>query len=120
MAWKSWAPWRGKTARFRGWCIEIVKPSGGDLYLSVRKDNRVACSFYERNGMEVVGSVAWKNSTIQGLVYRDREAIWRRSLPECAQGQQGRVLFLRTQWHGSRGLRGVEKQHDSGAGVSRS
>jgi len=55
---------------FQQFVDEIVKPSGGDLYLSVRKENRVACQFYERNGMRGAGTVAWKNSTIPGLVYR--------------------------------------------------
>lgn len=49
---------------------EIVSPSGGDLYLTVRKENAVACRFYERHGMTVAGTAAWKNSTIPGLVYR--------------------------------------------------
>jgi hypothetical protein len=49
---------------------EIVKPSGGDLYLSVRKENAVACSFYERHGLKVVGTVDWSVGTIPGLVYR--------------------------------------------------
>jgi len=55
---------------FRRFVDEIVKPSDGELYLTVRKQNKVACSFYERNNMMVVGTVAWKNSTIPGLVYR--------------------------------------------------
>lgn len=55
---------------FRQFVDEIVKPSGGDLYLSVRRENSVACRFYERHGMRVVGTVAWKNRTIPGLVYR--------------------------------------------------
>jgi ribosomal protein S18 acetylase RimI-like enzyme len=49
---------------------EVVKPSGGNLYLSVRKENSVACRFYERHGMKVAGTVDWKNGTILGLVYR--------------------------------------------------
>jgi hypothetical protein len=49
---------------------EIVKPSGSDLYLSVRRGNAVACRFYERHGMKVAGTVDWKNGTIPGLVYR--------------------------------------------------
>lgn len=49
---------------------EIVKPSGGELYLSVRKENAVASSFYERHGMFVVGNVAWSGGTLPGLVYR--------------------------------------------------
>ena len=55
---------------FRRFVNEIVKPSGGDLYLSVRKENRVACRFYGRQGMKIEGTVAWKNGTISGLVYR--------------------------------------------------
>jgi hypothetical protein len=49
---------------------KIVKPSGGELYLSVRTENTVACRFYERQSMNVTGIVAWKNGTIPGLVYR--------------------------------------------------
>jgi hypothetical protein len=55
---------------FREFVAEIVKPSGGELYLSVRKDNKTARDFYERHGMEVAGTVAWKDSTIAGLVYQ--------------------------------------------------
>lgn len=55
---------------FQQFVAEIVEPSGGDLYLSVRKENVVACRFYERQGMEVAGTVVWKNRTIPGLVYR--------------------------------------------------
>jgi hypothetical protein len=55
---------------FQQFVDEIVKPSGGHLYLSVRKENSVACRFYERHDMTVAGIVAWKNSTIPGLVYR--------------------------------------------------
>lgn len=55
---------------FEQFVREIVKPSGGDLYLSVRKENAVACSFYERHGMSVVGKVSWSGDTLPGLVYR--------------------------------------------------
>jgi hypothetical protein len=48
---------------------EIVVPSGGDLYLSVRTDNTVACQFYERHGMKVSGKVAWAGGTMSGLIY---------------------------------------------------
>lgn len=54
---------------FRQFVVEIVKQSGGDLYLSARKENTVACRFYERHCMEVCGAVAWKNGTIPGLIY---------------------------------------------------
>jgi hypothetical protein len=57
-------------AVFRQFVDEVVKPSGGDLYLSVRKENTVACQFYERHGMTVVGTVAWKGGAVLGLVYR--------------------------------------------------
>lgn len=46
-----------------------MKPSGGDLYLSVRKENTVACRFYERYGMMVIGTVSWSAKTIPGLMY---------------------------------------------------
>jgi hypothetical protein len=49
---------------------EIVKPSGGDVYLSVRESNAVARDFYERHGMKVVGKVSWSQGTLPGLVYR--------------------------------------------------
>lgn len=55
---------------FRQFVDEIVKASGGDLYLSVRKQNEVPFRFYEHHGMKVAGTVAWKNGTIPGLVYR--------------------------------------------------
>jgi hypothetical protein len=35
---------------------EDVTPSGGDLYLSVRKSNKVARSFYKRHGMNSTGT----------------------------------------------------------------
>jgi hypothetical protein len=47
---------------FEQFVEEIVKPSGGDLYLSVRKENAVACSFYERHGMKVVGTADWRQA----------------------------------------------------------
>lgn len=49
---------------------EIVKPSGGSLYLSVRKANAVACNFYRQHGMGVAGNVAWSGGTLPGLIYR--------------------------------------------------
>lgn len=55
---------------FEKFVKEVVKPSGGDLYLSVRKSNTVACRFYEKHGMKVVGKVAWSGGTLPGLVYR--------------------------------------------------
>lgn len=60
---------------FRQFVDEIVRLSGGDLYLTVRKDNITACDFYERHGMQVAGTVAWKNRTIAGLVYRLRTTV---------------------------------------------
>jgi hypothetical protein len=48
---------------------EIVVPCGGDLYLTVRTENTVACRFYERHGMKVAGNVAWSGGTIPGLIY---------------------------------------------------
>lgn len=54
---------------------EIVVPSGGDLYLSVRAENKTACAFYERHGMEVVGKVAWSGGKLPGLIYRKTATI---------------------------------------------
>jgi hypothetical protein len=48
---------------------EIVIPSCGDLYLTVRAENAVACAFYKRHGMKSVGKVAWSDGTIPGLIY---------------------------------------------------
>jgi hypothetical protein len=49
---------------------EIVKSSGGDLYLSVREENTLACAFYERHGMSVAGKVVWAGGTLPGLIFR--------------------------------------------------
>jgi hypothetical protein len=49
---------------------ETVVPSGGDLYLTVRAENAVACRFYDCHGMKIVGKVAWTGGTIPGFVYR--------------------------------------------------
>ena len=54
-------------AAFEKFCAEVVRP--GDLYLTVRQENKTACAFYERHGMEVVGCVAWANGSIPGHVY---------------------------------------------------
>lgn len=51
---------------------ELVVPSGGDLYLSVRADNRVARDFYERHGMTCFGDVSWSGGTLPGCVYLKR------------------------------------------------
>ncbi len=55
---------------FNQFVEEIAQPSGGDLYLSVRRDNAVARRFYERHGMTVAGTVAWSGGTIPGLIYK--------------------------------------------------
>jgi hypothetical protein len=55
---------------FEQFVTEVVKPLGGDLYLSVREENTAARSFYERHGMKVVGKIAWSGGTIPGLAYR--------------------------------------------------
>jgi len=55
---------------FEQFVEEIVEPSGGDLYLSVRKANAVARAFYTRHGMRIVGKVDWSGGTLPGLVYR--------------------------------------------------
>jgi hypothetical protein len=55
---------------FEKFCAEVVVPSGGDLYLTVRRENMTACAFYERHGMKAVGTVMWAGGTIPGLVFR--------------------------------------------------
>lgn len=65
---------------FRQFVDDIVKPSCSDLYLSVRKENAVACRFYERHGMRVAGTVAWKKGTIPGRVYRLSRTTVERSI----------------------------------------
>jgi hypothetical protein len=59
---------------FERFVEEIVRPSGGDLYLSVRKENAVARAFYEHHGMKIVGKVAWSGGTLPGFVYRRTES----------------------------------------------
>ena len=54
---------------FEAFFEEIVIPSGGDLYLSVRTANVVACDFYEKHGMECVGTVVWSGGTLPGKIY---------------------------------------------------
>lgn len=54
---------------FEKFCAEVVRPSGGDLYLTVRRENTTARAFYQRHGMSEVGTVAWASGTIPGLVY---------------------------------------------------
>jgi len=54
---------------FEKFCAEVVTPLGGNLYLTVRQDNKTACAFYERHGMKAVGTVAWANGTIPGVIY---------------------------------------------------
>lgn len=73
---------------FEPFVDEIVAPSGGDLYLSVRRENAVACRFYERHGMRVVGTVAWKKKTIPGLVYRLTRPTGQRSERTHAAAKQ--------------------------------
>jgi hypothetical protein len=77
---------------------EIVKPGGGDLYLSVCKENTVACQFYERNGMVVVGTMSWAAGTIPGLVYslspKQRVKWGRRTAARWAAGGGLRIVRL--------------------------
>ena len=49
---------------------EIVVSSGGELYLSVRAENTVACTFYERHGMQIAGRVVWSGGTLPGLIWK--------------------------------------------------
>lgn len=40
-----------------------------DILLSVRADNKVACDFYKRHGMVVIGRGTWASGSILGLIY---------------------------------------------------
>lgn len=42
---------------------------GTTLYLSVRRNNKVARAFYERHGMKIAGKASWADGTILGLIY---------------------------------------------------
>jgi hypothetical protein len=57
--------WGGRI--FEQFVEEIVKPGGGDLYLSVRKENTVACQFYERHGIGGEGAVVCGDKPRSGL-----------------------------------------------------
>ena len=47
--------------------FEFIKT---DVYLTVRKENTVACKFYEKVGMEQVGTISWSKGDMPGLVYK--------------------------------------------------
>lgn len=38
------------------------------LYLRVRKENVIACLFYQLHGMRLAGTVGWKNRSMPGLL----------------------------------------------------
>jgi hypothetical protein len=56
--------------RFREW-VKRQDPHS-DIYLTVRESNQWARVFYERHGMEAIGSIAWKRGELRGVVYRHR------------------------------------------------
>ena len=39
------------------------------VFLSVRRDNKIAKKFYEKNNMKKVGEIFWSNGTLPGDVY---------------------------------------------------
>lgn len=41
-----------------------------DVWLTVRKENRIACRFYEKIGMENVGNINWSKGKMKGLVWK--------------------------------------------------
>ncbi len=80
---------------FEQFVKEIVKPSGGDRYLSVRKENAAACAFYARHGMKVAGKVAWSGAPSpdwctdlpgRNVANDEIHSISSETLPETAQG----------------------------------
>ena len=44
-------------------------PNNSSCILTVRKSNKIAGKFYERNNFNVVGKINWSNNTIKGLIY---------------------------------------------------
>jgi RimJ/RimL family protein N-acetyltransferase len=55
---------------FNHFCDEVFDNAKGDLYLTVRRDNELACKFYEKMGMRVAGKIKWSKGKIPGVVYR--------------------------------------------------
>ncbi len=47
--------------------FEFVK---GNVWLTVREENTAACKFYEKVGMELVGSISWAKGKMPGSVWR--------------------------------------------------
>jgi hypothetical protein len=92
--------WIGKQLVKKGDCVllEIVKNSNSqtntskviqsffsmmniDVWLTVRANNKVARSFYEKNGMSNVGPITWSNGKVKGRIYKiskptDKYGIW--------------------------------------------
>jgi len=53
--------------RFFDWCPR-------DVFLSVRSDNINACNFYDKIGMELIGTHNWAKGTVPGKVYVKRKS----------------------------------------------
>ena len=63
-------PFNGAAGRVFDQFVKEMSGSGvHEFILSVRADNAVACAFYERHGMQVVGRGTWANGSIRGLIY---------------------------------------------------
>ena len=58
---------KGKASRV---IQKFFKYVGTTVFLTVRKSNVVARSFYERNGMKVVSKITWSNGALPGLVFK--------------------------------------------------
>ena len=61
------------TKIFNKFFEEVVIPSGGNLFLTLREHNIIACKFFEKNGMKNVSKILWKKGTIEGIVYHKQE-----------------------------------------------
>ncbi len=48
---------------------KFFKWVNSNVWLTVRKENNRARSFYEKNGMKEVGKISWKEGTLPGVVY---------------------------------------------------
>ena len=47
----------------------FLRSMGGTVYLSVRSNNEIARSFYEKNNMKNVGEISWSGGSMSGVVY---------------------------------------------------
>ena len=47
----------------------FLRMMDGNVYLSVRSNNKIARSFYEKNNMKNVGKISWSSGSMSAVVY---------------------------------------------------